>query len=90
MLKYNYDMGRNGSNAVPDVFQMAGGGNLVMGNFDLNEEIRAVIREIMDYKWIESEKEGKDIGLSRATKEWISKYYDTWFRFNAQHFMKDK
>lgn len=64
---------------------------LVMSRyFDLNEELRAVIHEIMDYKWLESEKAGRDIGLSTATKEWIAKYYDTWFHYNVKHFMKEK
>jgi hypothetical protein len=57
-------------------------------HFDLSEEMRAVINEIMRYKWLESEKEGRDIGLSRAAREWISKYYDTWFQYNAKNFMK--
>lgn len=57
--------------------------------FDLKQELQAVIQEIMDYKWLESEKVGKDIGLSRATREWITKYYDIWFRYNAGRFMKE-
>jgi hypothetical protein len=57
--------------------------------FDLNAETSAVIREIMDYKWLESEKIGGDIGLNRAAKEWIGKYYDTWFKFNIKKFVKE-
>jgi hypothetical protein len=57
--------------------------------FDLNAEIICVIREIMNYKWLESEKEGHDIGLNRASKEWISRYYDSWFQYNAKKFIKD-
>ncbi len=58
--------------------------------FDINHEIEAVIKEILDYKWIESEKEGRDIGISRASREWISKYYDSWFKNNVKRFMKDQ
>ncbi len=60
-----------------------------MKYFDLREEVKDVIHEIMEYKWLESEKEGRDIGLSRASKEWISRYYDAWFQFNARRYMKD-
>jgi len=60
-----------------------------MKYFDLKEEVKDVIKEIMDYKWLESEKEGRDIGLSRAAREWITKYYDGWFHHNARRYMKD-
>ncbi len=60
------------------------------GCFDIAGELQAVMKEILDYKWIESEKEGKDIGLSRAAREWIGKYYDTWFRQNVGKYVKDK
>lgn len=56
--------------------------------FDLSAEVICVLREIMDYKWLESEKEGHDIGLNRATKEWISQHYDSWFQYNVQKFVK--
>lgn len=60
-----------------------------MKYFDLREEVQDVIHEILQYKWLESEKEGNDIGLKRATKEWITKYYDNWFQFNARRYMKN-
>ena len=56
--------------------------------FDLNEEARQVVREIMSYKWLESEKAGRDIGESEAAKEWISKHYDAWFQANSHKFVK--
>ena len=56
-------------------------------SFDLNAEVISVLREIMNYKWLESEKEGHDIGLNRAAKEWITRYYDTWFKFNCKKFV---
>ncbi|OHD53739.1 MAG: hypothetical protein A2Y33_02785 [Spirochaetes bacterium GWF1_51_8] len=57
--------------------------------FDLKDEIDEVIREILEYKWLESEKAGTDIGMSRAAREWISRYYDDWFKYNCGRFMKD-
>lgn len=41
---------------------------------ELRERNEAQIKEIQKYKWIESEKEGHDIGELRASLEWISKY----------------
>jgi len=32
-----------------------------------------VVNEINRYKWLESEKVGKDIGFERASREWINK-----------------
>lgn len=57
--------------------------------FDLEGEVKAVMQEILDYKWLESEKAGSDIGLSKAAREWISKYYDTWFQYNVDKFVKE-
>ncbi len=37
------------------------------------EFMKAQVEEIKKYKWIESEKAGKDIGQV-AIKDWISKY----------------
>lgn len=54
--------------------------------FNLKAEIQDVVREIMVYKWLESEKKGQDIGLNRAAEEWISKHYDDWFRYNRIKF----
>ena len=45
--------------------------------------------EILEYKWLESEKAGKDIGLQRAAFEWISRYYDGWFKFNNQRYSRN-
>lgn len=60
-----------------------------MSDFDLKRQIAEVIDEILSYKWLESEKEGTDIGLRRATREWIDKYYDTWFEYNNERFYKE-
>ncbi|EKD27318.1 MAG: hypothetical protein ACD_79C00761G0003 [uncultured bacterium] len=34
--------------------------------------------QILQYKWIESEKAGKDIGLDKAWLQWESRYYNMW------------
>jgi hypothetical protein len=34
--------------------------------------------EILEYKWIESEKERQDIGIDRAIREWLRKHHALW------------
>ena len=58
--------------------------------FDLHSESKVVLEEIMSYKWLESEREGFDIGLNRAAQEWIENYYDNWFSQNAQNFLLEE
>lgn len=60
-----------------------------MKGFDLKKQISEVIDEILEYKWLESEKQGSDIGLRRATNEWIDKHYEDWFRYNNHRFYKE-
>lgn len=42
------------------------------------EDVREQNAEIMKYKWIESEKEGHDIGTEKAAQEWVEKYGSIW------------
>lgn len=42
------------------------------------EDVAQQNDEIMRYKWIESEKEGRDIGEETAAMEWIEKYGSIW------------
>ncbi len=37
-----------------------------------------IIKEINNYKWCQSEKEGQDIGYERASREWINNYSKTY------------
>lgn len=60
-----------------------------MKYFDLRAEVQDVVHEILEYKWLESEKAGKDIGLQRAAFEWITRYYDGWFKFNNQRYSRN-
>ncbi|MFH0762860.1 MAG: hypothetical protein V1925_03095 [Candidatus Omnitrophota bacterium] len=41
-----------------------------------------VVAEIERYKWIESEKVGRDIGKDRAAMEWIRAYGNIWLNLH--------
>lgn len=41
-----------------------------------------VVEEIERYKWIESEKTGRDIGRERAAMEWIKAYGVIWLKIH--------
>lgn len=45
-----------------------------------------VINEIERYKWIESERIGRDIGLERAAREWIEAYAAIWLKIHKPEF----
>lgn len=57
--------------------------------FDLREQVQAVIEEIMKYKWLESEKAGRDIGMRQAVVQWITQHYDKWFQATKDRFTKE-
>jgi hypothetical protein len=44
----------------------------------LYKELLAERAEILNHKWIESEKAGKDIGFERALLDWIVKHRSNW------------
>ena len=46
----------------------------------LVEMTRSQLEEIKKYKWIESEKAGRDIGWERAQREWIQRHFPGWKR----------
>jgi hypothetical protein len=54
-----------------------------MNREELKIYLDAQIQEIQKYKWIESERQQRDIGFERAALEWISMYSDSfrhyWF-----------
>ena len=37
-----------------------------------------IVREINNYKWIESEKAGRDIGFERALLDWMLNHRTPW------------
>jgi hypothetical protein len=47
-------------------------------NSALYREFFAEREEILRHKWIESEKEGHDIGFERALFDWIIKHRSGW------------
>jgi len=55
-------------------------GNDLLKNSTLYREFQAEREEILRHKWIESEKEGKDIGFERALTDWIVKHRSKWRR----------
>ena len=44
----------------------------------LAEFDRSTAEEIKKYKWIESEKAGRDIGWERAQQEWLQNHFPAW------------
>lgn len=46
----------------------------------LAELIRSQREEIERYRWIESEKAGRDVGWKRASEEWKKKHFVAWKR----------
>ena len=42
------------------------------------------MREIMDHKFLESQKAEKDIGLKAAGEEWITKHYQKWLQAHGK------
>jgi len=47
----------------------------------LTDLVRSQEEEVEKYKWIESEKEGRDIGTDRAIREWLQRHFSAWKRF---------
>jgi len=44
---------------------------------------KRVIEEINKHLWIESQKVGYSIGISRATEEWLRLYASGWLKHNT-------
>lgn len=44
----------------------------------LYQEFLAEREEILRHKWLESEKQGRDIGFERALLDWIRNHRDEW------------
>lgn len=60
--------------------QNVSNGNDLVRNSSLYREFQAEREEILKHKWIESEKEGRDIGFERALTDWIIKHRSKWRR----------
>ena len=61
-----------------DAKDCSASGNELLKNSSLYREFQAEREEILRHKWIESEKEGKDIGFERALTDWIVKHRTKW------------
>jgi hypothetical protein len=46
----------------------------------LYQEFLAQREEILRYKWLESEKKGRDIGFDAALLDWVSEHRPGWLR----------
>ena len=46
----------------------------------LYRQFQAEREEVLKHKWIESKKAGHDIGLERATTDWILKHRSQWLK----------
>ncbi len=45
---------------------------------DAFAEFQAELHEVLDYKWVESEKAGQDIGFEKALKQWTETLRPEW------------
>jgi hypothetical protein len=52
--------------------------NHFMKHSTVYKEFLAERNEILKHKWLESEKEGSDIGFERALLDWIRKHRANW------------
>jgi hypothetical protein len=50
----------------------------LLKNSTLYKEFLAEREEILRHKWIESEKQGRDIGFEKALLDWMLKHRSTW------------
>jgi len=55
----------------------------------LVEVFRSQQEEIKKYKWIESEKAGRDIGWERAAREWLQQHFPGWKQDRWNRFIKE-
>lgn len=55
----------------------------------LAEVFRSEQEEIKKYKWIESEKAGRDIGWERASHEWMQKHFASWKRWRWERAIRE-
>jgi hypothetical protein len=46
-------------------------------------------RKSKKYKWIESEKVGRDIGWERASREWMQNHFPNWKRDRWNRFVEE-
>ena len=56
-----------------------------MCRFKLDELLKdeRVIDEIQRHRWFESEKQGEDIGFTRAANDWYKRFATEWLKYHA-------
>jgi hypothetical protein len=55
----------------------------------LAEMFRSQQEEINKYKWIESEKAGRDIGWEQAAHEWMRQHFPGWKRSSWNQLVRE-
>jgi len=50
---------------------------------------KRVLEEIHKHLWIESQKAGYNIGIERATDEWLRLYSEGWMKYNMSDKSRD-
>ena len=55
------------------------------GRSSLYREYLAEREEVLRHKWIESEKQGRDIGFERALVDWIHNHREKWRAERRSH-----
>ena len=63
---------------TPEHHDPMNNGSDLVKNSSVYKEFLAERDEILRHKWIESEKQGQDIGFERALLDWIRKHKDKW------------
>lgn len=56
---------------------------VLLKNSTLYREFHAEREEILRHKWIESEKQGRDIGFEKALLDWMLNHRTTWRQARA-------
>ena len=51
---------------------------------------KKVIQEIKRHKWLESEIAGYDIGIEKATEDWLKRYAAAWLAYHMNPKKKNK
>jgi hypothetical protein len=77
-------MTRPESFAMSGKREMSGDSKDMVMNSALYREFLAEREEILRHKWIESEKQGYDIGFERALVDWIMNHRSSWRRSRKQ------
>ena len=52
--------------------------DIQIDNSQLNQEFLEERGQILRHKWLESEKEGRDIGFERALLDWVTNHRKKW------------